>query len=440
MDRYISHNYLIPLMLVVIGFIVFYLPMVSSSLLPGIDGPYYAVQVYSLIQYGYPKYLDPPITFYLFYLTSILSGDVFFGVKVGVSLFTALGVIPIYYLISKFFKSVYAAVTACIAFIFNPYIFRLIGDFMKNGVALVFLGAGIFFMFREKLSVYRRILLVMFFMLLTGLTHILVFIVFGLYLVLAAFFYTFNKQLREGVSLFMVVLLVLSLFIVFPLLTGNDIWKAFSIVNKILSSGIAFSRIRLDWVIFSLGIVFVSLVLGFYHLRQGDQGRAGFYFVNGLVCLIINFPLLPPNILFRTQLMTVVPLSYVLGGVVGRETVSLRRLASYLLLLVFLVSISIPSILSVRPSIPDGEYLELSRFVSGNVANSAFIVPDVRLKYWVETLTDNVFKKPDPTLFSDYDKVFLIVDVRSRFVPKDLLLVYDGKFIKVYEFRKFSKG
>ncbi|MCD6368851.1 MAG: hypothetical protein J7L38_03535, partial [Thermoproteales archaeon] len=46
------------------GFLIFLRAFNATPLLPGIDGPYYAVQVNWILKYGGLKYLDPPLTFY----------------------------------------------------------------------------------------------------------------------------------------------------------------------------------------------------------------------------------------------------------------------------------------------------------------------------------------------------------------------------------------
>ena len=57
------------------------------QLMPMIDGPYYLIQVQSLLKTGTLVYGDPPLTFYLLTVTTLIYGDIMVGVKVGVAFF-----------------------------------------------------------------------------------------------------------------------------------------------------------------------------------------------------------------------------------------------------------------------------------------------------------------------------------------------------------------
>lgn len=48
-----------------LGFVFYLWVFVRNPLIPGIDGPYYLIQVRSLLQTGKLVYGDPPLTFYL---------------------------------------------------------------------------------------------------------------------------------------------------------------------------------------------------------------------------------------------------------------------------------------------------------------------------------------------------------------------------------------
>ncbi|MCD6340558.1 MAG: hypothetical protein J7L51_01220 [Desulfurococcales archaeon] len=52
----------------------------------------------------------------------------------------------------------------------------------------------------------------------------------------------------------------------------------------------------------------------------------------------------------------------------------------------------IGQIQSVRPSISLEEYSELKHATSIALNNTVFLAPDIRLKYWVETLVPNVVR------------------------------------------------
>lgn len=62
----------------------FYLCIFSRNhLVPMVDGPYYLIQIKSILTTGSLVYGAPPLTFYLLSIFSFLSGDVTSGLKVG---------------------------------------------------------------------------------------------------------------------------------------------------------------------------------------------------------------------------------------------------------------------------------------------------------------------------------------------------------------------
>ena len=75
------------------------------QLMPMIDGPYYLIQVQSLLETGTLVYGDPPLTFLLLTFTTLLVGDIMVGVKVGVAFFGALSAIPAFFLMKRVGKS-----------------------------------------------------------------------------------------------------------------------------------------------------------------------------------------------------------------------------------------------------------------------------------------------------------------------------------------------
>ena len=83
------------------GFAFYLSIFLKDPLVPMIDGPYYLIQVKSILLDGKLAYGDPPLTFYLFSIFAILLGDIIFGVKVGASFFSALTTIPAYFLMKR---------------------------------------------------------------------------------------------------------------------------------------------------------------------------------------------------------------------------------------------------------------------------------------------------------------------------------------------------
>ena len=116
-------EYFVVFAVFVFGFMFYLLVLLKNELVPMIDGPYYLIQVRSLLTTGGLVYGDPPLTFYLLSVTSALLGDISLGVKVGVSLFSALSTVPAYFLMKKVTKTSFAGITAMLFIIFSaPYI------------------------------------------------------------------------------------------------------------------------------------------------------------------------------------------------------------------------------------------------------------------------------------------------------------------------------
>jgi len=417
-----------------IGFLTFIIILLLSPLLPGIDGPYYALQVMWILRFGWLKYMDPPVTFYLMALATGLIGDVFIGIKFIVSIFTALATLSIYMFFRRFSVSSIAGLAAATVFVYNPFIYRLIGDFMKNAVALFFLLFGLYYLVAWNGGHHRNLIIVWIMFVLCGLTHILVFGVFVLYILFFSITLFLVGEVRRSIYLLTPLLLVFIVFVLAPFLTGGDIWKAFNILNKIFYGATFSPPPRVEWLLLGYGAAFASLLVGYGFYRGGETRYSSFFLINGIVCLLINFPLIPRNILFRTQLMTVVPLAFTVGGVASSPRLRVRELGGIIFIVILILSLSVHSMYGVRPSIPVGEYNELKSFIGSVDGDVGYVVPDVRLKYWVETLSDDVARRFDPTLLKNYDHLYLVTDFRSRFIPKKVRLVYEGVFIRVYEF------
>lgn len=83
------------------SFIVYEIKEFSTSLLLGIDGPYYYIQVSSILKHGYIKYSDPPLTFYILILFVIIFKDIMISIKIGSIFITLIAIFPIYYLIKN---------------------------------------------------------------------------------------------------------------------------------------------------------------------------------------------------------------------------------------------------------------------------------------------------------------------------------------------------
>jgi len=200
-----------------------------------IDGPYYLIQVRSLLTTGGLVYGDPPLTFYLLSLFSVLLGDITLGVKVGAAFFSVLSTVPAYFLMKRVGKSVLAGLIAMLLVVFSAQYIRILTDFMKNAVGVCWLFAFIYYLHDLAFTGIRKssLALATFFLVLTGLTHILDFGVALLFLVFYAvmvLIFDVNRwSLLKAVS---VIALVISAFV---FVASTFFSFLFSDFSKILS-------------------------------------------------------------------------------------------------------------------------------------------------------------------------------------------------------------
>jgi len=129
-----------------IAFLFHFWILTGFGLMPGVDGPYYLIQVESILSGEGMVYGDPPLVFYLTALASRVVGDVSSGVLLTVSAFCGLSAAPTYALVKKLTGSRIAGSAAAISLAFSPQIIRMAGDLMKNASGIAFLMSGLFFL------------------------------------------------------------------------------------------------------------------------------------------------------------------------------------------------------------------------------------------------------------------------------------------------------
>ncbi|MGF7117515.1 glycosyltransferase family 39 protein [Methanobacterium oryzae] len=110
----------------------------------GRDGPFYDLQVLSIIQTGFPASNDPPLVYYMLTPFVMLTENSFLGIKIGMALIGSLMAFPAYFLTEMFSKKMKSesrvpALLAAFLITVNPFYFGMIGDFMQNLVGVFFL-------------------------------------------------------------------------------------------------------------------------------------------------------------------------------------------------------------------------------------------------------------------------------------------------------------
>ena len=131
--------------LVIISLIFQILIFLMYPYLYGVDGAYYELQVRSILQTGQMWTGDNPFVFYYFALLSFLTQDIVLAIKIGICIFCSLIPIPTYLIINKLTKDDRASIFSAFISVFNPLLFRLMGEFVKNAIGCFFLLCFIYF-------------------------------------------------------------------------------------------------------------------------------------------------------------------------------------------------------------------------------------------------------------------------------------------------------
>jgi hypothetical protein len=116
----------------------------------GMDGPFYDLQVLNILKTGIPASNDPPLVYYILAPFVLVSGNSFFGIKIGMALIGSLMAFPAFLLTEMFSEkldigSKIPALLSAFLITVNVFYFQLIGDFMQNLVGVLFLLLLIYF-------------------------------------------------------------------------------------------------------------------------------------------------------------------------------------------------------------------------------------------------------------------------------------------------------
>ncbi len=416
------------------AFTVYELKQFSTPLLYGIDGPYYYIQVSSIINNGHLKYPDPPLAFYILTGFSVLLNDIFVGIKVGSIIVTLLALYAIYYLVKKITNPI-GGLTACLIYAFSPALIRLSLDLMKNAMGLTFLSFTLLFSYLAlKKQNLRFSILSSVFAILTGLIHILDFTVIYAILLLLTIMNIRNKHALKYVILPTVFgSILLALGFIFYDIMGGDPYRIIFFIYDLLGDRqlLMFNMYVLPNVILPLSIGIVGLLLC---TRLRNYVDKTLLFILSLTIIALNLPFYPSQHLWRFNLMIAILAPLILGVAVGYVKGTISRLVFTLVLLGFLIPQFTAQIYLIRPSISLGEYQEIKQLISIVPNNTIFVVPNTKLRYWVETLTSNVVKSPREAPAYSY---IVIVQEKVPFkfkkpVPLMAKPFYNGVYIEAY--------
>ncbi|RLI13150.1 hypothetical protein DRO35_01090 [Candidatus Bathyarchaeota archaeon] len=445
----------IRLMLFMIGFLFFLWIFARSSLIPGVDGPYYLIQVRSLLVKGRLVYGDPPLAFYLLALFTLLIGDVTLGIKVGVSLFCALSTLPMYLLVRRITGKTYTGYLAMLLVIFSAFYIRMMTDFIKNAIGIFFLLFFIYYIHNMAFTGHgsRDTLLALMFLLLTGLTHILDFSValfsLGLYLVMVILFNVNRKSFLKN-SCF--IALILTIFVTaaltrlpFFFMDFNKIlsfiWAILVTPKRELALPPFLPRPRappmpIKWTVL-LTILVLGIILSAYEWRRRKKEQFIFLSVSSIMGITFSLPFIPTQWLWRLLLMEFIPSAYILSYGLSLMKKRTHAVFAAVICLVFFGVEAVEMALNVRPTINPVGYLDLKEMKT-KIPKNSVVIPfsDLRIVYWIQYIDEVDVAGPtlSPYLWKSHPHVLgLFRKGRLPFTIDDFKVIYVGRIYILVE-------
>lgn len=423
---------------VILAFILYEMKEFSTPLLYGIDGPYYYVQVNSILRKGTLLYQDPPLAFYILTGFSLLLGDIMTGIKVGSILVTLLGAFAIYYLIREMTNEI-GGIAGSIFYVANPWMVRMSMDLIKNAMGLTFLSFTLLFAYLSiKRRDFRFSLISSLFIVLTGLTHVLDFGVAMAILFLAFLFHIRDKESLKMLSLPLIFALALLSLGFTTNIMGGDPYKGIAFLQELVlrrpggpvakppTKPMKGGQRGIFDIIYSITIALAGLILSIRTSRPAKE----FLPSSSLILLALAFPFNPGNFLWRFDLMTAVLAPLILGIVIGE--IRDPKIAVVVTLIIF--GLLLPLVLSqsfaIRPSISLEEYKELEGLTYHLGDRYSLVVPSPKLLYWVQAMNLKAVRSPQE---ANSSRIVVIIDRNSPHISIPLgRLIYRGKFIEAY--------
>ena len=188
------------------------------------------------------------------------------------------------------------------------------------------------------------------------------------------------------------------------------------------------------WFILALALS-AALFAKSYFSRNNSE-MAMLCIASGILAILVNLPILPRNWLFRFRLMTNIPLAHAIGMALTSKKEG-ENLVAAILILALLLIITLPATGVVRPSIPPPAYQELKDAIAKcEAAVGKAKIPDVRLRYWAETISDNVEGASRGNLPENSCLIFLKTRKPVHIPPGQK--IYNGAYILALKLKKLA--
>ncbi len=402
----------------------------------GIDGPYYLIQLRHILLEGVMKYPDPPLTYYLLLPFYLLSENGNLGLKVAVAFYGGLTSLILYLSFRKMGEL--SGLTAALTFIISPYTLRLANDFLKNYVSLLFIASFIYVIVKEK-DGRRVIIFSSLSAIAAALSHVLT---YGVLALLSTFILAFSlirsersKAMIYGAAAASITsfLLLAAALAAAPQIVGYDTNKLLSFLENPFGKGMPVLRMQVNF----LPSILIGLAGVLYCLLRRGKFSA-IVMASGPLLILLNLPLISGSWLFRFSLMSSILIPPIMAIIVG-EVRSRVKATAFLLLVGLMTMITVPTIRLLRPSISLQEYSELQAISDRLPIGSSILVPNTRLRYWVEALHEEsyqILEKP-PSPSERLNSLYIIVEKRPPILrlPPRAEVIYEGKYLLIARLR-----
>lgn len=383
----------------------FYWAMTRTYAVPSIDGPYYYIQVHSILNTGTIEYVDPPLTFYIFTAFTLAIGNTITGVLVGSAIFAGAASVAVYFLFKHIFKEQIPAIAAGLVTALAAEHIAMSVNLMKNALGIVFIIGVIYFLQRlietQKPAKWNIAGAIGCFGL-TLLTHVLdegvalLFIV-G-YLVFSLLLAERKQYIRRyGPILAITALCAVLAYVLVPTYFG-DFNKGVDFVSTTATSLTTSSQNGLGGSA-GMGVsdpfVYLFLAVGvgltIYEFFLGARKKAVLLGTATLIGIGLVLPFIPTAYAWRFQVMEFLPVSVIIGyacSVLTRLNRKQLAVGLMLLMLVPVAYVGYQKAVTMSPTISSEAYSELTHMASSiSRDNSVLVIQGSgNAVYWPEAI------------------------------------------------------
>ncbi len=416
----------------------------------GVDGPFYVYESMCILSMLKPCISDSPLALYIIAVLSSMLGY-YLGVKLFLATITSLITIPLYFTLKKItLRRGFPALIVFAAYTFNPFTLRLSLEFAKNILGLLFLALMLYYLYDivvEEVSKPKTAILLLLIVLISF-THILVFTVMclALLVVLVYAIMSRSKVLGSTIILFVTAIAMFVLGLLTPLLGWEPYMESLRL--GIRGAGISnytiskFTRLEYPSLNTEFMVLLLILVLQVYFFAKSSIARPYTLFL--MVFTIM--PLLPlPSIAglhWRIMLLNsvIIPITLALAyRIVGKKTV-IAILA--IIVLALMPSYMEIALVEAKPSLQPQILLELKQALNATSGNCTYYyVPDRPLLHWVRVYINPLKAYDDlgkivERVTENYTVCTIVYTVNPLIEPPRpnmaSKLLYRGSYIYVY--------